>query len=128
MLQGVGMHELSVEASFSAAHRLPNYPGKCARWHGHNWAVAVFIRATQLDELGMAVDFRRVKEALGELLERFDHTDLNQVPELAGVNPTCEVLARHLYHELCGELNDERCKVVRVRVSETAGTSASYFE
>ena len=122
------MYEVSVETHFSAAHRLAGYPGDCARRHGHNWQVAVSIQAEELNALGMAVDFRRIKDTLGDLLETLDHTDLNEVPELAGSNPTCEVVARYLYEELTRRLNDANTRVVRVRVSETPNTGACYFE
>jgi len=122
------MYEISVESHFSAAHHLANYPGNCARWHGHNWTVTVFIQADALGALGMAIDFRTVKDCLHTLLAKFDHTDLNQVPELAGVNPTSEVIARYLYREMASTLDDGRLRVARVQVSETPGTRASYFE
>ena len=51
---------LSAEATFSAAHTLPGVP-LCDRMHGHNWRVRVTVRvdATELDQHGMGVDFRR---------------------------------------------------------------------
>ena len=122
------MFELFAESHFSAAHRLVDYPGNCARWHGHNWHVRVTVQAEELDRLGMAVDLRRVKAALRGLIERFDHTDLNQIPDLTQLNPTCEVLARHLFGELARELNDDNVRVVRVQVSETPTAGAAYFE
>ncbi|MEA3560714.1 MAG: 6-carboxytetrahydropterin synthase, partial [Candidatus Omnitrophota bacterium] len=30
------MFELTIKSSFSAAHRLINYKGKCENLHGHN--------------------------------------------------------------------------------------------
>ena len=56
------------------------------------------------------------------------HTDLNQIPDLTQLNPTCEVLARHLFGELARELNDDNVRVVRVQVSETPTAGAAYFE
>ncbi len=81
-----------------------------------------------MNDLGLAVDFRQVKESLRQVLDRLDHTDLNEVPELTGLNPTCEVLARHLYRALAKDLNSDRLRVARVRVAETPTTSASYWE
>ena len=122
------MYEVFVETHFSAAHRLANYPGNCARWHGHNWAVTVFIQSETLSELGLAVDFREVKRGLRAVLERFDHGTLNDIPELAETNPTCEVIARHIYRQLTAELASDDVRVARVKVSETPGTGVSYFE
>ncbi len=122
------MYEIFVESHFSAAHHLENYQGNCARWHGHNWLVTVFVQAETLNEIGLAVDFRHVKGTLNHLLEKFDHTDLNQVPEFAGINPTCEVIARHIYRELVMAFSNDDLTVSRVTVSETPGTGATYFD
>jgi 6-pyruvoyltetrahydropterin/6-carboxytetrahydropterin synthase len=122
------MFEVFVEGHFSAAHRLTDYPGNCARWHGHNWTVAVHVQAEQLNEMGLAVDFRQIKDALNGTLSKYDHVDLNQVPELAGINPSCEILAQRLFRELSTELNDGNLKVSRVRVSETPNTGVWYSE
>ena len=58
------MYTLKVEGAFEAAHRVVNYPGKCDRLHGHNWKVEAVVRGTELDELGMLVDFKAIKNAL----------------------------------------------------------------
>ena len=123
------MYEIFVEGQFSAAHRLSDYPGNCARWHGHNWSVTVFFQAETLGKLGMALDFRQAKDALKSVLDKLDHTDLNQVPELAGVNPTCEVIARHIYQAMVAQFEDaDGVRVVKATVSETPTAGASYFE
>ena len=122
------MFELFVEGHFSAAHRLDRYPGNCARWHGHNWQVTVYAETQELNDLGMAVDFRTLKRSLADTLDRFDHRDLNEVAELEGSNPTCEVIARFLFRELTRLVNDGRVRVSRVRVSETPNAGVIYSE
>ncbi len=52
-----GIFEVSIETHFSAAHALRGYPGDCARLHGHNWTVRVFVRCRELDETGIGIDF-----------------------------------------------------------------------
>ncbi len=37
------MYQITVEKSFSAAHTLPDHPGKCRNLHGHNWDVRVTL-------------------------------------------------------------------------------------
>jgi len=121
------MFEISVRSHFSAAHRLIGHEGACAHLHGHNWEVEVFVAGGELDGIGVLVDFRNVKTALQEALAALDHRDLNALPELGAGNPTSENLARHLYQALAGRLDGPGCRVARVRVSETPGTSASYY-
>ena len=65
------MYEVMVKLTFSAAHRVEDYPGNCERLHGHNWVVEVFARTEQLDGLGMVVDFRKLKDA-GVVTDRRD--------------------------------------------------------
>lgn len=122
------MYELFVESHFSAAHRLDRYPGNCARWHGHNWHVTAFFEAANLNELGMAVDFRNIKDTLRNTLAAFDHRDLNEVPELVVLNPTCEVIAQYIYRELAKKFGGPDVRVSRVKVSETPGAGAIYSE
>ena len=52
------MYELSVRQGFSAAHCLEGYPGSCANMHGHNYTVEVFVRASELSHIGIAMDFK----------------------------------------------------------------------
>ncbi len=122
------MLELSVRASFSAAHRLKGHAGGCANVHGHNWDVEVLIRGETLDAMGMLVDFHVVKGAVREALAELDHADLNGVPAFQQANPTSENLARYLHGELRRRLQDSRFCVWGVRVSETPGTSVLYWE
>lgn len=122
------MYELFAESSFSAAHRLDHYPGNCARWHGHNWTVRVRMTADALNSVGLGVDLRDIKVALRALVEKFDHAVLNDVPELGGHNPTCELLAEYVYQTLAEQLNTEHAKLSKVEVYETPTSGAAYFE
>jgi 6-pyruvoyltetrahydropterin/6-carboxytetrahydropterin synthase len=122
------MFELSVTTHFSAAHRLVGYAGQCAQPHGHNWEVAIFLRGEALDDIGMMVDFRDVKQAVREIMEELDHGDLNALPAFAQSNPTSENLARYVYEKISRALNCSRYRIHRVKVCETPGTSASYWE
>ena len=62
--RGFYMYELEVFDTFDAAHRVVGYPGKCDRLHGHTWKVAVHVAGTELDSIGMLVDFKKLKEIL----------------------------------------------------------------
>ena len=122
------MYELEITKHFSGAHSLTGYPGDCRKLHGHNWQVTVYLQAAELDEIGIALDFKILKKELNEVIDRFDHAYLNDLPEFAQCNPTSENLARIIYKELSKRLNDERIKVTRISVEESAGSRASYFE
>ncbi|QCQ22420.1 6-carboxytetrahydropterin synthase QueD [Desulfoglaeba alkanexedens] len=120
--------EVYVETHFSAAHRLKGYPGDCARLHGHNWMVEVTVRCTQLDALGIGIDFRDVRTALKEAVADLDHQDLGEIPAFRAQNPTSENIARYLYRELSSKLDDASRRVSKVKVCETPGAGALYWE
>ena len=122
------MYELEITKHFSGAHKLAGYPGDCRKLHGHNWNVTVLLQASELDEIGIALDFKILKKELNEVIGRFDHAYLNELEEFADCNPTSENLARIIYGELSVRLNDDRIKVARVSVEESPGSRASYFE
>jgi 6-pyruvoyltetrahydropterin/6-carboxytetrahydropterin synthase len=122
------MYELMVEDSFSAAHQLRNYKGKCETLHGHNWRVQVVVRAEELNEIGLAIDFAEMKQVLKSLLSRLDHTCLNQLPMFARDNPSSENIARWLYKELLISPVSAKVKLHLVRVWESDTACAAYSE
>lgn len=123
-----GVFEVYVKTHFSAAHSLKGYQGDCARIHGHNWIIEVFVKCKELDEIGIGVDFRDVKQAVKDVLQGLDHFNLNELPAFKDVNPSSENIARFLYKELGEKLNSDAVKVSRVKVCETPGAGAFYWE
>ena len=122
------MYTLKVEGAFEAAHNLNGYPGKCAHLHGHNWVVEAVVKGRELDELGMLVDFKDIKQTLKDILERFDHHYLNELaPFKDGVNPTAENLARIIFEELAGNEIFKRDSVLAaITVFESPKSSVTY--
>lgn len=112
------MYEIKVKASFSAAHNLKNYRGKCENLHGHNWAVEATYVYGYLDKDGMAVDFRIAKKALKDVLESLDHSYLNELKILKNMNPTSENMARFIYEKV-KKLN-KNIKSIAVWENETS--------
>ena len=123
-----GVFEVYIKSHFSAAHSLTGYQGDCAHIHGHNWMVEVFVKCQQLDEIGIGIDFRDIKQAVKEVLQGLDHSHLNDLPAFKEVNPTSEYIAKFLYQELEKQLNSDGVKVSKVKVSETPGAGAFYWE
>lgn len=123
-----GVFEVYVKTHFSAAHSLEGYPGDCARVHGHNWIIEVFVKCKELDEIGIGIDFRDIKQAVKEVIEGLDHFNLNDLPAFKEVNPTSENIAKFLYQELGQKLNSDVVKVSKVKVCETPDAGALYWE
>jgi 6-pyruvoyltetrahydropterin/6-carboxytetrahydropterin synthase len=99
------MYQVSVEGHFDAAHFLREYGGKCENLHGHRFKVVVSLKMAKLNKIGLAYDFVELKRHLGEVLSRFDHTSLNDVPPFDKINPSSENIAVTIYDELKGRFS-----------------------
>jgi len=108
--------ELICKTNFDAAHKLEGYNGACANLHGHRWNVEFRVTSDKLmlDEIGMLVDFKKLKD----LTKAFDHTYLNQI---FAENPTAENLAI-FFQMKAKKLVPKECKV-SVKIFETLENS-----
>ena len=122
------MFDIFVKSHFSAGHHLRNYPGNCERPHGHNWKIEVTIRAMELDELGMAIDFRVAKDAVRKVTDTLDHLDLNEHPAFQDHNPSSENIAVYIFENLKKILNSDRYAPYSVEVRETDNCGVIYSE
>jgi 6-pyruvoyltetrahydropterin/6-carboxytetrahydropterin synthase len=122
-----GLYEVKILSDFSAAHNLRNFRGKCESLHGHNWKVEVVLRGSELDESGVLVDFREVKQATRELLEDVDHHYLNDLPFFREHNPSSENIARYLFERLAPRLNTKTRWLYRVSAWESADACATFM-
>jgi 6-pyruvoyltetrahydropterin/6-carboxytetrahydropterin synthase len=121
------MFNIFIKSHFSAGHHLRDYPGNCERPHGHNWKVEVTVKATELDELGMGIDFRTLKTAVNEVLDTLDHSDLNEHPDFQSTNPSSENIAAYIFRNLQKDLTSDRYGVYSVTVCETDNSGVTYF-
>lgn len=122
------MFIVAVEQDFSAAHQLRAYQGQCEQYHGHNWKVRLEVSAEGLDALGLAIDFKDLKQTLRQILDRFDHAFLNGLPEFSETNPTSENLARAIYRACQQELAAYPVKMNAVTVWESPRAFVRYAE
>ncbi|MEN8140297.1 MAG: 6-carboxytetrahydropterin synthase QueD [Thermodesulfobacteriota bacterium] len=120
------MFDIFIKTHFSAGHHLRDYPGDCEKPHGHNWHVEVTVRAHELDELGMGVDFRTVKNAVSQVMDDLDHRNLNEHPAFLDKNPSSENIAAYIFAQLRGPLSAQRYNLHSVLVGETPGTGVIY--
>ena len=122
------MYELTVKAEFEAAHFIKNYPGKCARLHGHNWIVEAIAKGGELNELGILIDFKILKAELNKVLDEFDHQYLNELKIFAKKNPTAEILAKVIFEKLsASEIFSGKNKLTAIKVYETPKSCVTYY-
>ena len=83
------MYYVSKRMEIAGAHNLKlNYESKCQNLHGHNWIVTVYCKAKTLDENGMIIDFKHIKNMISDKL---DHQYINDIVDF---NPTAENMAK----------------------------------
>ena len=112
------MYYVSKRMEIAGAHRLNlDYESKCLNLHGHNWIVTVHCKAKELNRNGMVEDFILIKK---EIHDKLDHQYLNEVPELRGINPTAENIAKWICEQI------PTC--YKVEVQESEGNIATYVE
>ena len=119
------MYRVNVRRHFESAHALRGYHGKCENTHGHRYEVVVALEASELDRLGLAIDFREVKRHLDAILERFDHRYLNEIPPFNEINPSAENIARVIYKAMAESLGD--VTLSQVQVWESPDAWATYI-
>ncbi|MCE9571678.1 MAG: 6-carboxytetrahydropterin synthase QueD [Deltaproteobacteria bacterium] len=107
---------------FEAAHFLPKVPEghKCARVHGHSYAITIVLEGEIDPALGWVMDFAAIDEHVNPLVRALDHRVLNDVDGLD--NPTSELLACWLWDRLRGSLP----VLVEVQVAETPTSRCVY--
>jgi 6-pyruvoyltetrahydropterin/6-carboxytetrahydropterin synthase len=133
---GVPKVYLSRRYRLSASHRLHSDAfspeenrqvyGKCnnPHGHGHNYVVEVTLGGPVDEVAGMVCDLGELDRfAQTNLLERFDHMNLNTLDEFRDVVSTTENFTIEVYRIF------ERfpgAKVARVRIEETSNNSFEY--
>lgn len=122
------MYELTVETSFSAAHQLRGYMGKCEQMHGHNWKVQVHVVASRLNEIDLAVDFHELKQLTKETISSLDHSFLNDMFPFTEKNPSSENIAKWIFDSLKKKINKGYVNLSAVTVWESESASATYYE
>jgi 6-pyruvoyltetrahydropterin/6-carboxytetrahydropterin synthase len=131
------MFRVTREIHFCYGHRLLHYDGKCKHLHGHNGKAVIILEAASLDDLGMVVDFSRIKRQVGAWIDQsldhkmILHRDDPVLPELkrqgepvfvVDVNPTAENIARLIFEHA----REQGLPVVEVSLWETESSYATY--
>ncbi|NUQ30357.1 6-carboxytetrahydropterin synthase QueD [Terriglobus albidus] len=125
------MFEITVEATFSSGHYLRNYHGKCENPHGHNYRVLVTLQGKELDDSGLLLDFKLLKQVMRPVVNYLDHQMINDLKPFDEVNPSAENLARYFYQETSKqmlEMTNGRVSVKDCVMYETDTSMARYFE
>ncbi len=122
------MYEIRVEHEFAAAHAL-SISGAREPVHGHNWRVTAVIAGAALDDDGLLADFHTIEHALHETCAPFHNANLNERAPFDRVNPTAELVAKHIADTLADQLDDAlapHARVHSVAITEAPRCRAIY--
>lgn len=122
------MYEVSIKKMFSAAHLLQEIGGKCETLHGHNFDVEVTVAGEKLNDEGLLLDFRVLKNWTDEVLDTLDHKHLNEIDCFRGINPSSENIARYIYKAIARKAGSLNLSVASVTVWESENARVRYRE
>jgi 6-pyruvoyl-tetrahydropterin synthase len=107
--------------------------GPAQALHGATFVVDAAFLAEALDANGIVVDIGRASEALKAALAPLNYRNLDEAPDLRGVNTTTEFLTKHIFDRLAevarnGALGrpGRELKAIRVTLSESHVARAWY--
>ena len=103
------MYTVTVRDHMMIAHSLPGEAfGPAQQLHGATYVVDATFSREELNSDSVVVDIGLATDALHEVLGALNYRNLDEVPELAGVLTTTEVLARHVAEQLAERVRDGR--------------------
>lgn len=95
------MFSVSVRDHVMIAHSLRGALfGPAQRLHGATYVIDLELKRPDLDPHGVVVDIGRASGLLASVLEPLRYQDLDQLPALAGVNTTTEVLCKYVFDRI----------------------------
>lgn len=112
-------HRLHSEALSAEENRAAF--GKCNNpyGHGHNYVVEVLVGGTVNPDTGMVVDMVALDKAVAaNVIQRFDHANLNLDAAFIDRVPTTENLCKVVFDLLKGALSEGNLEYVRVEETE----------
>ena len=118
---------VSVERELWAAHSLELPDGSREPEHFHNFLITVAVKGEEIDEAGVLIDFKVLKEITDEILHQFDNNALEQDKYFLEHGSSTEVLAKHIYEQLKNRI-PQNVKMDSVKVVEEPGCSVLYAE
>jgi len=139
------MYRIRKLVTMEFAHALDSsYTKGCQSIHGHSYELEVFLKSETLNDDGMIVDFKYLKEVIQkEVIELFDHRFVVSTPyatehaealmalvkagtttTVVDYNPTAENMVRDIYYRL----NSHLSAIYKVRLHETRTGYAEYEE
>ena len=95
--------------------------------HSHDWVVTAAVSSEKLDDMGVVMDFRALREIVANVTAELDNTALGDIEYFCRNNPSAENVAMYLYDKLRVGLPDG-LRLQSIKVVEEPGCSAKFAE
>ena len=131
--------KISKDFRWEMGHRLQCHKGKCFNLHGHSYKLQIEFEGKVDKESGMVLDYFDVKDIVGPIVDKLDHTvivwekDLELIEMLKNLNSayvimpfetTAENLVGYFLSESSNANLPSGISKIKVRVCETENTYA----
>lgn len=104
---------------------LPN--GSKEPAHGHDWVVTTAVSSEKLDDTGVVMDFRTLREIVENVTAELGNTVLSEVEHFRQNSPSAENVAMYIYDKLRVGLPGG-VELQSIKVVEEPGCSAKFAE
>jgi 6-pyruvoyl-tetrahydropterin synthase len=101
------MYAVTVRDRFMIAHSFEGHAfGPAQRVHGATYVVDATLRRRELNADGVVVDIAAAGQVLTQVLGEFNFRNLDELPQLRGMNTTTEVMAKVVHDRLSQRIAD----------------------
>jgi len=121
------MYTVAVVTDFVAQHVLMDGgSGPENEWHSHHYRLEVRLEGESLGAHGYLVNIEEIDASLERLVSRYRDRTLNDLPELVGLNPSVEHVARAACEDLARDLDAPNVRAITVKLWEKPTAWAAY--
>lgn len=142
------MIQCTKRIEFDAAHRIIGHDSGCQMLHGHRYAIEFTFASTDLNPLGMVIDFKEIKNRFKNWVDaHWDHNTILNIQDkplgdmIEGYtgqqifylqyNPTSENIAYYLYDVVLKVVFNDIPEYINlctsIRVFETPTSNSAFF-
>ena len=100
------MFTIGIQTCFSAYHQLTLTDGSKEPLHHHKWLVKASVSSDGLNDMGLVIDFRRLKTAVDSVVSVFENNRLETLDYFQRNNSSAENVAQYIYEKLEPKLPD----------------------
>jgi 6-pyruvoyltetrahydropterin/6-carboxytetrahydropterin synthase len=121
------MYSIRIRDHLMIAHSLPDpFFGPASALHGATYIVDAEFFTEHLDAHHVVIDIGYAHGVLREVIGALNYSNLDVLPEFAGMLTTTEFLSRHIHGLVAGMVRENFSGVLKITLGESHIAWASY--